>query len=120
MRIHAQSLASATYRRLRDEARACANGTITQYAMKRLRQRQITVVDIRAAIREGELIEYHSNEEEGWERCLLRCDTTAIARSVCVVVDLTTRDIVTVYENAADDNHRTLRTGEYLLLRRVT
>ena len=76
------------------------------YVTERSKARDIGHAELMHAVRHGELIEWH--DETGTERVLLRDEL-----GICVVLDLDTRNIITVYRNNVGDNHATLDTCKY-------
>lgn len=72
--------------------------------------RRVSNAEIAAAIKHGTLVEVHVNNHPD-VRAVVRYDLKG--RSVCVVVSLCQRRVVTTWVNATTDNHSTLRREEY-------
>ena len=73
----------------------------------RRQERSFSQGQVYAAVKTGKLIEVH-NDREPDIRALLRDDT-----GTCVVIDLGSGDIITVYYNDPEDQHFTLNKALY-------
>lgn len=84
------------------------------YTFNRIQERGGTKDYVLNALQNGELIEYHLKENKS--RILVR-GTQPISeyhRYVpCVVFELKTKTVITVYWNHVDDNHRTINMKPY-------
>jgi len=105
-KIHSLSLDPGCVSSLMTEMRK-TKFKVTAYFKTRLAERGLSVTDISKALSNGKLIEYHTLK--GTRRLLVR-DATG----TCVVLDLDTKNVITTYFNRSDDNHSTLRSGEYV------
>lgn len=81
------------------------------HSLQRLVEKRISAEDVLNAVRFGSVIEAHS-KVRGDIRVLLR-QPTKRGSSVCAVVSLRDRDIVTAYENDNKDKHFTIDWSEY-------
>lgn len=81
------------------------------HIQQRMEERGGTLADILEVIGYGDLIEYH--QRDGHSRLLFR-GTRAIHKWVpCVVVELLSNRIITIYWNHVDDHHRTIKMDIY-------
>lgn len=71
----------------------------------------ITDKEIQETIKNGELVELHY--KNGDSRVLLRNRKSYNGKNICVVLSLSRSEIVTVYSDSANDNHRTLNWRNY-------
>lgn len=83
----------------------------TNYSRSRLAERNICESDVKNTIKYGSIIEFHY--KNGETRVLIRNIQRENHESVCVVVNLTTNVITTVYKNEFDDIHKTLHNELY-------
>lgn len=84
------------------------------YTENRIKERGGTKEFILESIQIGELIEYHLRN--GRNRILLRgkkAVSDVHPYVPCVVLELKTKKIITVYWNHIDDNHRTIKMENY-------
>ena len=82
---------------------------MTDHAKERSRKRKITEDEIIKCIKKGSIIEVHHKRRD--VRVLLRSDSKN--RSICVVVDVISERIVTVYTNGINDTHESLHKEIY-------
>lgn len=83
----------------------------TDYSKDRLQTRKIKDSRVQNVIKFGCIIEFHY--KNGDYRVLLRSVERANSQSICVVVNLTEKQIITVYQNEITDNHDTLHNEIY-------
>jgi hypothetical protein len=107
MKLHVSILTPATIKMLLVEGRDLVDVPMSQHTLDRITEKSLQAEDVRTAILEGSLIEYHT--DAGTRRVLFRHDA-----GTCVVLDLDTRKVITAYFNAPSDNHSTLRAGSYM------
>lgn len=81
------------------------------HVMVRIEERGGTVADILETIGYGELIEYHKRNNKS--RLLLRGRKAIHNWVPCVVVELSSKKIITVYWNHVKDHHRTIDMSRY-------
>jgi transposase len=81
--------------------------TTQPHYYNRKQERSFSQGQVYAAVKMGKLIEVH-NDREPDIRALFRDDT-----GTCVVIDLGSGDIITVYYNDPEDKHFTLNKGLY-------
>lgn len=82
------------------------------HANEKIYERNINKKFIIKAIKNSELIEYHLANQYS-HRILLRSKNNYNNQSMCIVVDLISKEIVTVYLNDYNDHHRTLDWSNY-------
>ena len=87
------------------------NYVYTPYSIRRVMKRSILHKDIRHAIKEGRVIEFHIVNSS--LRILVRGRANKRKRCACVVLDITNNTIITSYENYKLDNHKTLNKSLY-------
>lgn len=85
--------------------------THTEYSLQRTIGRSISELDIQRVIKFGSIIEFHY--KDGDLRVLIRGTEKVNHDSVCVVVSINKKHIVTVYKNDCEDNHYTLHKEIY-------
>lgn len=83
----------------------------TKHAELRKSEKNIADIEVARCISYNDIIEFHFVDDS--KRVLLRGKNTENGYHVCVVVDLDTHDIITVYKNRNNDNHFTLDESEY-------
>jgi hypothetical protein len=76
---------------------------LSQHARNQMKAHGLNVVDVARAVKFGSLIEVNS-----LGRCVIRHASGAVA-----VLCVRTGDIVTVWFNTPDDNHKTLNASNY-------
>ena len=81
------------------------------YCLYKMKKRKIKREQVVKAIKNGYLIEYHFKDNS--HRVLLRGRPNNSRKCVCVVLDLTKRNIVTTYYNNFNDRHTTLNPNIY-------
>jgi len=81
------------------------------YCLYKMKKRKIKRKQVVKAIKNGYLIEYHFKDNS--HRVLLRSRPNNNRKCVCVVLDLTKRNIVTTYYNHFNDRHTTLNQSIY-------
>lgn len=112
-RKHISQMTSEDIIFLKNKVRVKGKPQLTDYCKDKMKLRGIKEWQVKKAIKEGELIEYHYvNPFE--QRVLLRGTPNKRGNVVCVVYDVHTRDVVTVYYNKFNDNHKTLNMDRYL------
>lgn len=82
------------------------------YAIKRMEERRITIDEVLSSVRLGEIIEAHNIIPDDI-RVLVRHAVKDTTYSVCPVVSLKNKIVVTVYVNETKDNHETLDWSLY-------
>ena len=87
------------------------NYVYTAYSIRRVMKRSILHKDIRQAIKDGRVIEFHIVNSS--LRILVRGRANRRKRCACVVLDITNNTIITSYENYKLDNHKTLNKSLY-------
>lgn len=108
---HVRHMTKAEMNYLISKARTAQDVKVTKYTKERLKQRGGTKEDILHVLRNGYLIEYH--KKDGKNRVLLRGVKRFLNDVLCVVFELDTNQIITVYWNRYDDNHYTLNESAY-------
>jgi hypothetical protein len=83
----------------------------TYYSYNRQYERDIEDLAVQKAIKYGNIIEFHY--KDGDSRVLLRGATNSEGYSICVVVSLNKKEIITIYKNQITDNHDTLHNEIY-------
>lgn len=83
----------------------------TNYSLGRLSQRKIQRKQVVRALKIGELVEYHLVGRH--HRVLVRGTASKRGEVVCVVLDIFTREVVTVFKNVITDRHWTLNPSNY-------
>jgi len=106
MKVHANKLRLSSLKYLKAEAQK-TRWKFHPYILRRLYTRQIRINQVKKAVREGEIIEYHTLR--GSRRVLIR-DSIGI----CVVVDLDTRCVVTAFKNDPSNTHKYINEKPYL------
>lgn len=81
------------------------------YCFYKMKKRKIKRKQVVKAIKNGYLIEYHFKDNS--HRVLLRGRPNNSRKCVCVVLDLTNRNIVTTYYNNFNSRHTTLNLSIY-------
>lgn len=81
------------------------------YCLYKMKKRKIKRKQVVKAIKNGYLIEYHFKNNS--HRVLLRGRPNNSRKCVCVVLDLTKRNIITTYYNHFNDRHTTLNPSIY-------
>lgn len=84
---------------------------LTRHAIARKREKLISDLEIAKCIMHGVIVEFHFVDDK--KRVLIRGEQSEYGYNICVVFDIDTHTIVTVYKNYDSDNHSTLREGEY-------
>lgn len=107
MRVHGTILAWRTKRALLREVRSLSIKP-TSYALGRMVKRHVSWDQVLWVQKHGEVVDYTVTETR---RVLLRVQPRG---EVCIVIDLDTADLVTVFRNDAGDQHNTLDTSRYL------
>ena len=107
MKLYKDILNIGTKEKIMKELHSVKGWKIRPYAKQRIKERGISIDKLFDVCREGELVEYHN--ENGTRRVLVRDE-----KGTCVIVDLDTRNIITVYENDPDNDHPNLQRDKYL------
>lgn len=81
------------------------------HVQKRIKERGGLNADILEVLQTGQLIEYH--QRNGASRLLFRGERIIHKWVPCVVVELLSRKVITVYWNHKDDHHRTIDMEKY-------
>lgn len=105
MKLYKDILSTGTKEKIMKELHGVKGWEIRPYAKQRIKERAISIDKLFDVCREGELVEYHN--DNGTRRVLVRDQ-----KGTCVVVDLDTRNIITVYED--NDDHPNLQRDKYL------
>ena len=79
---------------------------LTEHAKARMEEKNISKRDVGDCVQHGDLVEFN-DEESGTRRTLWR------NHGICVVLDLDTGAIVTVFRNGVWDGHKTLDRTAY-------
>ena len=108
-RKHFSQMTQVEIQRVMNAVRANSY-TFRNHAMDRMRQKHVTENQIAAMLTYCQVIECHNNIGDEI-RVLVRGKVQG--NFVCVVVSLTTKEIVTTYWNAANDYHKTLDKSQY-------
>src|SRR5271165_4786314 len=109
MRKHTNQMSQAERQAIRSAVLSLPVQSVIQHAKDRMAQKHVTPEQAMLAIQSGQVIELHN--DAGTLRTLLRVDLQST--SVCVVLDLDRRAIITVWRNAVNDTHRTLDLSAY-------
>ena len=107
MKLYKDTINIGTKKKIMKELRGVKGWAIKPYAKQRIKERNISIDKLFEVCREGELIEYHN--EKGTRRVLLRD-----GQGTCVVADLDTKNIVTVFTNDPENQHDHLHRDKYL------
>jgi hypothetical protein len=83
----------------------------TYYSYIRLNEREIPETSVEKTIKYGNIIEFHY--KDGDARVLLRGRSNVDGYSICVVLSLSKKQIITIYKNEFMDNHDTLHNEIY-------
>lgn len=83
----------------------------TYYSYTRQHERDISDIAIQKTIKYGNIVEFHY--KDGDSRVLLRGMCNTDGYSVCVVLSLSKKEIITIYKNKIMDNHDTLHKEIY-------
>lgn len=83
----------------------------TYYSYIRLNERNIDELSVQKTIKHGQIVEFHF--KDGDARVLLRGKANVDGYSICVVLSLTKKQIITIYKNEYYDNHDTLHNELY-------
>jgi hypothetical protein len=81
------------------------------HVREQMEKRGGTLSDIIEAIEYGSLVEYHCRN--GYSRLLFRSETPIHNWVPCVVVEIATERIITIFWNHVKDNHRTIDMSRY-------
>jgi len=95
---------------LRHEIDTMGYPQFTEYAEKRMSERNITYEQALKTMYLGKIIEVHNNDERNI-RVVLRHEQEKVG--ICIVVDLFKKLIITVYKNEKEDEHLTLNWSQY-------
>jgi len=80
----------------------------SEHFLASLARRHISMAKVRCAIRFGRLVAFSNDTKT--RRVLLKDEETG----VCVVLDLDTKEAVTIYANNLGDTHATLDRSQYV------
>lgn len=105
-RIHRNHMSKAFSSKLLKEIHNIEPWEDSEHLWFKKEERKITDIEVATAIQNGEVIEY--NELKGTRRVLLRDGD-----NVCVVVDLDTHRVITVFKDL--DEYRKMTNAKYLL-----
>jgi len=86
------------------------NYKIGKHAQKRGSEKVIANECVYRALEDGQIIEYHYKDSN---RLLIRGNVDEGNINICVVVDLTENEIITIYDNEISDKHFTLNRSLY-------
>lgn len=76
------------------------NYKLSKHCKEKIEQRHIDITEIYKTIRIGKVIEYHYIDNSN--RVLLRSKQHYQKRFICVVVDIKTHEVITVYPTSED------------------
>ena len=96
---------------LKDLFRKVKRPMFTSYAVKRIQQRHVDLDRILNTIKFGELIEFHVKENSF--RVLIRESRPKRKQATCVVLELFTHKVITVFTNSEYDRHWNLDSSIY-------
>ena len=106
IKIKASHLSPASIKNLKKESHNISF-QFTPHSLRRLGEWHLTTESVQCAIKEGEIIEYHTLQ--GNRRVLFRDDY-----GVCVVADLDDHKIITAYKNSEDNKHLYINKKPYI------
>lgn len=90
------------------------NFVFSNHCIRRTMQRRVRVSDIMKTIRQGRIVEFHVVDDS--LRVLLRGQANKQDKCPCVVLNVSTNEVVTVYHNYKYNHHQyskhTLYTSE--------
>ena len=112
IKVHVNTMASSMKRALYKEIKRVKRWGRSGHFIEALKHRDIIIPIERLPelIKEGELIEFHTNKVS--RRVLIRHMSTGI----CMTLNLDSHDVLTGWYNAPDDTHQNLDKDEYLFL----
>lgn len=84
---------------------------ISSHLRRRMEERGGEIDKVQEVIENGQLIEYH--QRDGKSRVLMRGTKVYSGDVFCVVFELRSSKIITLYFNHKDDNHSTLKEEAY-------
>lgn len=82
-----------------------------KHVRDRIQERGGTEATVLETINYGELIEYH--QKDGHSRLLLRSDRPIYKWTACVVIEILSSRVITIYWNHERDDHRTIDMSIY-------
>ena len=86
--------------------------SLTKHTLFRKQERRVTTDEINSVFENYEIIEYHYKDAN---RLLLRGKIIENGNvNICIVVDINSKEIVTVYYNSIADKHLTLNLSNYI------
>ena len=109
-RKHASQMTQAERQFVEGVIHGSANWQVVSHATVKAQQRKVSHTEVLETLKTGSVIEVHQNAYPDI-RALVR--KTFATYSVCVVVSLISKRIITNYINSANDHHATLNTSEY-------
>ena len=109
-RKHYTQMTTTEVEALRNAVRAHKSYKVKPHAAERMASKNVDAIAIAQAIAFGSVVEAHKNVASQL-RVLLRKQLGS--RCCCVVVSVTTRELVTAYWNDGNDNHATLDASVY-------
>lgn len=108
---HVSQMEGREKRFLLNRLQAVKHWKASKYMLDRMAERGGAMEKVLDVIRNGNLIEYHVRN--GKSRILMRGTRIYDGDVFCVVFELTTKKLITMYFNCADDNHSTLKEEAY-------
>lgn len=84
---------------------------MSSHVREQMEKRGGTLSNIIEAIEYGSLVEYH--QRNGHSRLLFRSETPLHNWVPCVVVEISSERIITIFWNHVKDNHRTIDMSRY-------
>lgn len=116
-RKHRSQMTWAEIRLVETAIRNFGQYKTTAHTEVRMAQKRVTMNEALDTLRHGELIEVHNNNGTD-VRALMQWDSTK--DKVSVVVSVVSGEIITVWRNAADDNHATRDMSKYRWFQNLT
>jgi hypothetical protein len=111
MRKHTKQMKQTEREALNTFIKQIAVHVVSTHAAERMTQKDVSAREIELCLQYGEGIEIHN--DAGTPRAVVRFQYGRPKVAVCVVVELLTGKIVTVWKNAGSDNHQTLNLFAY-------
>lgn len=112
-RKHWVQMSDAEFDRVVAEVKQVRSLELSTHAAERCVEKGISDSDIARAFRKHRVVEAHINDPNDL-RVVLRGKPNRNNVCVCIVISLLHHEVVTVYPNHKDDNHRTIDWGNYL------
>ena len=112
IKIHVDTMALSMKRALYKEIKKVKRWGRSGHFLEALRKRKLNISpeQVPDLIKEGKLIEFHTNE--GSRRVLIRHMETGI----CMTLNLDSHDVLTGWHNQFDDTNQNLDTSKYIFL----